>query len=255
MKQPLLELFKFRKRQEPVIIFLHIPKTAGTTLQTIINKQFKREYVYELDNSNAQKSMEKFQHLPDSEKQKYKVILGHMWFGLHRYLPRASTYITVLRDPVDRVVSHYYFVKRRKDHYLHDIVESQRLSLKEYIENGLSTELNNGQTRLLSGCIDEKAYPFGKCPGALLEQAKKNLDRYFSIVGIQEEFTDTLSLIRKVLGWSTPDFKENVTVNRPPKDEIPAETVAIIRHFNQLDIELYGYARRIFTDLKQSHLE
>ena len=34
-----------------------------------------------------------------------------MVFGLHEILPQPATYITVLRDPIDRVMSAFYFMR------------------------------------------------------------------------------------------------------------------------------------------------
>jgi hypothetical protein len=42
-----------------------------------------------------------------------------MIFGLHEILPQAATYITILRDPVDRVMSAFYFVRTYKLHPLY----------------------------------------------------------------------------------------------------------------------------------------
>ncbi len=254
MKIPVFHFLKGRKDFQTVI-FLHIPKTAGTSLQQLINRQFSTKLVYELDNRDARKSMEIFQNIPNEEKKQYKVVLGHMWFGLHNFMPQSSTYITILREPIDRVISHYYFVNRRPDHYLYETVKSKNLTLKQYVETKLSTELNNGQTRLLSGEMDEEKYPFGKCSQKMLERAKKNLKKHFSIVGIQEEFDDTLLLIQKILNWKISYIKENVTQNRPWMDEIPKETIELIKNYNRLDIELYNYAQKIFADLKKNHLK
>ncbi len=33
---------------------------------------------------------------------------GHLPFGIYQYLPSDSRYITFLRDPVERTLSHYY---------------------------------------------------------------------------------------------------------------------------------------------------
>lgn len=254
MDFPLRNIFK-RKSPPGTIIFLHIPKTAGTSLQQLINRQFDPALVYEMDNSDARKSMEVFKNIPDEEKVHYKVVLGHMWFGLHRHIPQPSSYITILRDPVERVISHYYFVKRRPDHYLYETVMSGNLTLGQYVENKLSTELNNGQTRLLSGEMDEETYSFGKCTPQMLETAKKNLKNHFSVVGIQEAFDDTLQLVRKRLKWKVSDIMENVTPNRPDREKISQDTIDTIKKYNQLDIDLYGFARELFTDMKKHYLE
>ena len=77
--------------------------------------------------------------------------MGHMGFGLHDYLPQGASYITMLRDPIDRIVSHYYYVLQNQGHYLHKEVAGKGLSLEQFADSALSTELDNGQTRVLAG--------------------------------------------------------------------------------------------------------
>ena len=43
-----------------------------------------------------------FAQIPPARLRKTRMFKGHMLFGLHEILPQPSTYITVLRDPVDR---------------------------------------------------------------------------------------------------------------------------------------------------------
>ncbi len=241
-------------KAEKAVIFLHIPKTAGTALQVMIRQQFRQSGIYELDNKDARRSMDIFKGMADRDKKKFRAVVGHMWFGLHESMPKPCTYITLLREPIDRVVSHYYYVRRMSAHYLHQEVISRNLSLKDYLEQKLSTELNNGQTRLLSGEMDENRYPFGTCPRELLDRAKNNLKEHFSVVGIQERYTDTLRLLEKVFGWKISYFHKNVTSNRPALEDIPRRTIEVIRKYNQLDIELYVYAREIFEEQLNKYL-
>jgi Sulfotransferase family len=34
-----------------------------------------------------------------------------MPFGLHKILPQPATYITVVREPIDRMISAFYFMR------------------------------------------------------------------------------------------------------------------------------------------------
>jgi hypothetical protein len=124
------------------------------------------------------------------------------------------------------------------------------MSLKDYVCSGLSTEVDNGQTRLLSGVEEAGAppvIPFGECTVETLEIAKKNLCEQFAIVGLTESFDETLILLKRALCWRDPFYiKANVAKNRPRRDEIPEATLkGIIKH-NELDIQLYQCARGLF---------
>lgn len=237
----------FRKEslleEEKTVFFLHIPKCAGTTLtEEIIKKKFKPHQLIIFYQQGTQELIRRLKEMPLREQKKIKCIAGHFAFGIHHfYTARPVTYITLLRDPVERVISHYYYVLRRTDHYLHNTVHEKKYSLKEYLENKLSVELNNGQTRILAG-IGWGAQ-FGQCTPAMLDQAKENLHNYFSVVGISEQFTQFIGKVNLKLGWKIPPFqKQNVSENRLKQEDIDGETLEIIKHYNRLDLELYRYA-------------
>src|SRR5689334_6319058 len=133
-------------RSKPVLIFLHLPKAAGTTLTQIIERQYGASAILPLYDSSFG---EELTVLSSSRMDNVRVVTGHVYFGAHAFLSRPSTYITMLRDPIDRVISHYYFVRGDPSHYLYD--HAQKLSLKEYVEFCDRQEPNNDQTRLLAG--------------------------------------------------------------------------------------------------------
>jgi hypothetical protein len=230
-----------------MIIFIHIPKTAGTTLDKIIERQYESKAIFKTEPTRHWESIDEFKNLPNSQKKKFKIIMGHMYFGLHEYLPVRSTYLTMMRDPIDRIISYYYYVLRYPGSYLYPAVTSQHMSLKEFAMSGLSKELENFQTRLLAGDmkVDLRRYSESS-----LERAKENITNHFGLVGISEKFDESLLLMKRVFGWnSTYYVKLNVTKNRPSKKEIPKETLDVIEENNSLDVELYKYIRGKFEDL------
>ncbi|MCK4761354.1 MAG: sulfotransferase family 2 domain-containing protein [Candidatus Aminicenantes bacterium] len=234
---------------EQTIFFLHIPKCAGTTLtEEIIKKEYLPEELIIFYEHGTGELIRLLQEMPRREQEKIKCFAGHYAYGVHKYYTaRPAAYLTLLRDPCERVVSHYYDVLRRENHYLHKAVAGKKeksLTLKEYVENKLSIELDNGQTRILAGV--GWGAGFGECSAAMLEQAKKNLET-FAAVGISEEFEAYLDLINKKFGWEIPAYdRRNVAGNRPEKESLDRETLSVLEQYNALDIELYDYARRMF---------
>ena len=233
-----------RNGLDRAVLFLHIPKAAGQTLSQVIVRHFDPATVFTIGRPNSQ-FIEKLKNLSDSERAKIRLIKGHMPFGLHEYLLRPSTYITMLREPVDRVISYYYFALRTPDHYLHEILHSKRMSLRDFVLDGLPTELDNGQTRLLSGIGNSVGV--GQCDLKMLERAKRNLASYFAVIGFLEWFDETLLLLRSIFGWRNLYYARlNVTRNRPSKDAVDHETLDAIIRSNELDRHLYEWARNRF---------
>ncbi|HEX9758729.1 MAG TPA: sulfotransferase family 2 domain-containing protein [Nitrospiria bacterium] len=237
------------------LIFLHIPKAAGTTLHQVLERQFHRKEVFTVDGAHVPESIEEFKNLSEEKKAKIKCLKGHLPFGLHENLPGKSKYITVLRNPVDRVISHYYFVLQTPKHYLYRQVASKNLTLEQYVKGNLSSEINNGQTRLI--CGDPRVDTVsgnGPVSQATLEAAKRNLQEHFIGVGISERFDETVLMFRNLLGWENAYYaKENVTRNRSAKPDVAHDVIKAIEETNALDIELYAFGKELFFDLLKKH--
>jgi len=227
-------------------IFLHIPKTAGTTLHNIIERQYPPEAIYTFG-SNAHAAVEDFKNRSLQERNQIRLLRGHMAFGLHKYLPSVDDYFTVLREPVNRVISYYNFILRTPDHYLYEIVRSRNLSLSDLLHSQLPLMMNDAQVRLLSGVWGEVA--FGEVSEAMLKMAEENLRNHFVVVGVTQEFDKTLCLLQAKLNWNSNILyeRQNVTTQGLLRQQLPHDTIELIRQTNQKDIALYNYGQILFA--------
>lgn len=188
--------------ENEVIIFQHIPKTAGTTLRYIIQYQFAPGAICELygDAGSHSERVNKLKNLTKTERKKIEIINTHLGFGIHEYLSQPYTYITFLRDPVDRVISMYYYYQKTKNPLF------QHLSLKEFVESYPAVQ--NGMTKNFSGVtlkrqlLPEEAKDKVPFTAENLELAKHNLQTQFKFVGISERFDESLILLQRILGLS-----------------------------------------------------
>jgi hypothetical protein len=236
--------------EKEVVIFLHIPKTAGTTLRYIIQYQYKPPAIYELYGPSATHSqrLEKLQRLSEAKKAEIKIVNAHLGFGLHEFLPQPCTYITFLRNPVERVVSMYYYFQRTGNNYV------QNLTLKDFIQTYGGARDN--MTKYLSGeklkiqLTDPNNEINYQCSTESLEIAKSNLKKHFKVIGLAERFDESLILLKKRLGWQLPLYdKNNVSKKRPSTKEVSKDTLNLIEKFNEFDIQLYEYAKELFEEL------
>ena len=240
---------------EKTLIFLHIPKAAGTTLHQVLEWQYPRRSIFTVDGAHVQESIQELKNLPEFKRARLRCVKGHLPFGLHHHLPRPATYITVLRDPIDRIISHYYFVLQTPKHYLYRNIVSQKMTLEQYVRSGLSPELDNGQVRFLCGNPRVDAVS-GRDPVSRedLLSAKKNLKECFIGVGLSERFDETVLMFSKLLDWKHVYYaKENVTGKRSSKPTISKSVIQAIEENNDLDMELYKYAKGMFFDLNQKY--
>lgn len=251
-----------------LIFFMHIPKTAGTTLHQIIRQQYGEEHIFRayigvgaatlqehidnlrsrLDQLDQLDQLNQSNHLTNNQATDIKLILGHVGFGLHEILGRDLTCITFLRHPIDRVISWYYHQQRIPSAKYYQ--ESQSVSLKELITRFQPMPTDNHQTRYLAGdTLREKLglpnlVNYGCCDRSLFEKAKENLQKYFLVVGIQEHFDDSLLLLQKSLGWQNISYApENIGHN---KQTINQSEIDFVRECNYWDLQLYEYAKELF---------
>jgi hypothetical protein len=218
------------------LIFLHIPKTAGTTLNRIIEWQYHPLQIFTIDPHRIRATPERLKQLSEKRRRRLRVVRGHMFYGIHELLPQGKTYITMLRDPVARAVSAYHFILRRPLNPLHKKVKREGLTLEDCLR--LFPERHNLQCRLIAGIMDTAI-----SDERLLDKAKQNLAKSFSVVGICERFEESLALISHRFGWKI-GFYENQKVARQ-RHCVEPELAALIREHNRFDVELYEFGKSL----------
>lgn len=228
-----------REMDDKALIFLHIPKTAGTTLNRIIEWQYSPLAIFTMDPYRIRATPERLEKLPEWRRRRLRMVRGHLYYGVHECLPQGAAYITMLREPVARFFSSFYFIQRRPLHPMHRKVTTERIGVEDFIR--LTPRRQNLQTCLIAGIKND-----GSADERVLEKAKENLVKSFSIIGISERFEESLVLIAKTYGWEIP-FYENrkVAKTKPPVD--PA-AVEMIREHNQLDLALYEFGKELFEE-------
>jgi hypothetical protein len=115
------------------IIFDHIPKCGGTSLCAYLESHYPARKVFSINRSKSGISAEEFKALPQRKRYGYSLIQGHVANKLLDSVHPECVKVTVLREPFDRIVSHYYYAKRRPNHYLHSKIMEFKMGLEEYI--------------------------------------------------------------------------------------------------------------------------
>jgi hypothetical protein len=229
------------------LVFLHLPKTAGLSLrETLLAETAQRprfRIIHPIDDLAA------LARLPVEQRSGLALIEGHLYYGVHECIGRECRYMTMLRDPVERVLSWYSFVREYVPHHLHERLAGSAggagMSLADCLRDGVSVELDNHMVRMLAGQKYVNV-PFGQVTGAMLAEAREHLAG-FAAVGIRERFDDSLRLFASVFGWRQPrPHHINITGSRLHRDQLEPETLAAVRAQNELDAELYRYAVSLF---------
>jgi hypothetical protein len=172
-----------------------------------------------------------------------------MTVGIHHFEPSVR-YVTCLRSPVSRIVSHYHHAKNTPDHYLHTPIHERDMTLADYVRSGLSRELSNGMTRLLG----EVPYEIETVGEDALVRAKETIARRFDAVLLTEQFDAGLLLLAEKLQMATPYYVRR-KVGRENRDRVALsdEDRSVVEEENQLDLQLYEWVRERFESEMSSH--
>jgi hypothetical protein len=250
-----------------LLIHLHIAKTGGTTLSSMVKHAFASNEIFETISKDHQvyggldilthASCERM--LRDCDIARIRYFTGHVPIGVDRIFGRPAKYIAVVRHPVERLLSYFYFRIQSGDPYLKD---GKPIAFEDYIESDGDIIFDNYQVRVISGSPDLDA-PAG-APGALiqgapvearhLEMAKRNVENNFLSIAPLEQITDMALLLRRIYGWPMRRLQteyKNPTAERPRAPNLPPRLLRIIEERNAHDVELYEWVCRRFAEQKR----
>ena len=205
-------------RQGRRVHFLHIPKTGGTTLR------------YVLEGYAALNGLRSVNEARRTEPGHEDLSLGHIVMGMRPQADifrRADTvYLTVLREPVDRMRSRVAMLAR-----VAGIGWDEQIRRMEWEES-------NRVVSLLSAC-----HPGG---GDAVSRARRALEGNVHLFGFQDAFDDLMCLLAAVLevdGIIYPKFNRTAPEHRIDTrfDEAFAEMAAD-------DIALYRFAAELYQE-------
>jgi hypothetical protein len=231
-----------------LVVYVHIPKTAGTSFRRLVASQFPERFrVAPNTFTHAQVAEERLRALLQEEPTPL-AIGGHIVFGLRDALPRDARYVTVLRDPIERTLSHYGYLVAPRDSVErpHGLLARETphrgdLTLEEALADPRYL-LDNLQTRMVV-C---RRSPFEELPADALGRAKEHLERRFSVVGVTERLDELAALLTVARGWrprlSRP---RRVGEQRPTREALTPAQLAAVEAHNALDLELYTFAAEL----------
>ena len=224
-----------------LFIHLHIPKTGGTTLRDIIQRQYQAEKILMIPKLDESEDILK--EVSTSQINQLKLIQGHLKYGIHNHFHRRAKYFAIIRDPINRVLSTYYYVLSQKNNPQNLSTSNNQMTIYDYVQSGVNPFLINGQTQLISGKTGNIDNPIIKSE-ELFSLAKENIANDFLFLGITEMFDETILILKNMLGWHMPYYSiANRTKKKPNYDAVNPTIISFIKEHNQLDIKLYNITK------------
>ena len=224
-------------------VFNHFPKAGGTSFFSVLKQNIAEAEI-------SPQLMEQEIRLARPERfEPYRLIRGHFSILTQMGFSRNRYSMTLLRDPISTIVSTYNFWRARSEQ---DAVtaEAKRLSFAEFVRRYADSPAIIHNTYTHHFAAVGRDYP-GKPrdESLLLQYAKHNLAA-FNFVGVCEQLDESVRLLCHELRWRAPAATphENRSVQAQAPEAIDTHTREILREHNQLDVQLYAYAKMLFTE-------
>jgi hypothetical protein len=239
----------------PKIIFVHIPKTAGVSVTEYLCGFYEPGKIY------SGKTMLDYQNIESKSLVNFDLLKGHIFFHYieHNQFLENHQLITVLRHPVERVISLYRFWRSHTDEFAQDttlhpairgrVVLAKTLSLHDFVHSDELMILNsicNSQARQLSSSLVFETF-HQQSTNAIYQNVLANLQR-FSIVGLIDYLAEFYQRLNQQFGFKTPaqTLRRNVgkTDERLWDNAGEQQLIASkIIDLNQVDMQLYEHFR------------
>ena len=244
----------------PVLVFTHFPKTGGTTLHEILIEKFYQRKVFRFDDT---RDYETFLEMSYEKRDEFDYITGHTPPSIHNFISRPCRYIILLREPLERVISDYYFIRTYLAHPRHEKYNREKVTLEEYLrELTKNVRISLIVKFLLYSNLKNIAdmpgignwrgfYPYPM--NEMIEESKRKLREDFFQVGTLDRFGDFVFLLSRKLGWRVPYYRiKNRNCGRPKTadvlDTIDASLLSRFYEAYSSEYEIYEYARSIFEE-------
>jgi len=215
------------------LIHIHIPKTGGSSVKEVYKKWFNDGLLFHYT-GHGRKMPQKHDLEALQARHKDICIYGHFNrrrnFGIEHYYPEVDQFITILRDPFEKAVSGYFYMRKNSA----NIADQTRVPKEDLREFLLKRRTGSG---MLNNFPRE----------VTMDNFKEIIEAQFIEIGVLEYLDESMRRIASKLKY-TIDPGSMQLLNTTKRDQrIPYEVRDEFIEMKPLDYAVYNYVLSKYT--------
>jgi len=218
------------------ILFLHIPRTGGTSFRWMMAAQY----------GNEKMGLIRYDYLIEAEvisrQEDFKVITGHLYIDDEVVQNLNGTYnsITILRHPLYRALSFYHYATNWKGNNEHEAIKSY--SLEEFL---IHPQFSNMLCNHIGGNNSNSVYV----------DACSNLSR-LTLFGFYERYAEMIAIAQRRFDWGGVVIRREEHIDGvSTPEQLSKGLLDKWAELNKMDIDFYGYAVTLYEERRLKWLE
>jgi hypothetical protein len=226
-------------------LFLHIPKTAGSSFRAELASALKPNdnivvnYRDETIPFGAQRDAVVSDFIERHRQSPRRFVSGHLRM---RHVARikeahpATKIVVMLRDPIKRIVSDYRY-QMTDVHPLHESFQKKFPTIEHYLDDEVS---------------HNKMFSFMALPGEDAAAVVARIERTFAFVGLVETYPVSFRTMFHLLGKERRPkvHTRKTTETAENKVELDGRLAGSLKAANSLDLAIYRHFRQRLADAK-----
>ena len=214
-----------------------MPKCGGSSFNAYLHTQYPPDRILTLQGGRRNREiLHEFNQRSPEERHAVLLTIGHGASNAFPYLRPDTIRVTCFREPVERIVSLYRYIKREPKHHFHARVHAERLDLDGFLQSVVTRETRNFFTQQLSGLA---ADDIDSDPAAAARAALEGLARNYDIAGSLDRFDAFVAAVRARAQLGDPDG-DTPRANAAPEpigaNALPSGIRSRIEDMNRSDI-------------------
>jgi Sulfotransferase family len=229
-------------------VFLHIPKTAGLSIRHALAERYNPCWSVSV---TVDGDMPRVWTMPEWKFHRCAYYAGHFGMETVRRVTAEKFVFTFLREPFDRVLSHYYYFKR-EDIPIQGAKLAKKLPLLDYLkcdDPAVRDSMEDRQARQLiesEDALERRVLTMAADPKTRAAAAIMMLGE-FDIVGLTERFNESLDIISHAIGVKLTAHRDNQTADRPSANDLSLAERDAVEQLIQADRIVYRWAVEIWN--------